>query len=69
MSSQVLTLGGDMALGNGKVGRTQVPSMSQDHELTQWIQPAPAAGLSSQIKHFLSMLLAVGPEGLKSSCA
>lgn len=69
MSSQVLTLESDLALGNGKVGGTQVPSMSQGHELTQWIQPEPAAGLSSQIKHFLSTLLAVSPEGLKSSCA
>lgn len=66
MSSQALTLGGDLALG--KVGRTQLPSMSKGHELTQWIQPSPAAGLSTQIRHFLSTLLPVSPEGLKSSC-
>lgn len=69
MSSQAVTPRGGLALGNGKVGRTQFPSMSQGQELTQWIQPAPAAGLSTQIRHFLSMLLAVSPEGLKSSCA
>lgn len=71
MSSQVLTLSGDLALDNGKVGRTQFPSTSQGHVLTSTTRDIASSSSRLDYSHhvFSVHTVAVCPEGLKSSCA